>query len=112
MKLKNDDDVRIMFLILGQYSSKGLVKWDPSLVWLFEDILEILIQPRTYEIIFYLPHLFYVLDTITPMWNNVMHVHGLEANPEHLKGIWANPICLVRCSDVKENQNILCNLWK
>ena len=48
MKLQNDD-VRIMFSIFGQYSSKGLIELDTPLVTSFNDILECLIRPRIYE---------------------------------------------------------------
>jgi hypothetical protein len=48
MKLQNDD-VRIVFYISGQYSSKGLIELDISLVRSFYDIWESLIWPMTYK---------------------------------------------------------------
>ena len=49
MKLKNDDDVRTMFSIFEQYSTKGPIELDALLIRSFEDIRKSLIRPRTYE---------------------------------------------------------------
>jgi len=49
MKLKKDNDVRIMFLIFGQYNSKEPIELDASLVRSFEDFQKSLIRLRTYE---------------------------------------------------------------
>lgn len=48
MKLINDD-TRTIISTFGQYSSKGTIDLDASLVKSFEDIRENLILPRTYE---------------------------------------------------------------
>ncbi|AES99779.1 hypothetical protein MTR_5g084630 [Medicago truncatula] len=49
MKLGNEDDVRTMFSIFGQYNTKGLIELDASLVKSVEEIQKSLIQPRNYE---------------------------------------------------------------
>jgi len=49
MKLKNDDDMRSMFSIFGQYITKRLVELYTSLVWSVEQIQKSLIRPRNYE---------------------------------------------------------------
>ena len=49
MKLKNDDDMRTMFLIFGQYSTKGPIKLDASLVRSVEEIQKSLIWHRNYK---------------------------------------------------------------
>jgi hypothetical protein len=49
MKLANDDDVRTMFSIFGQHSTKGPIELDASLVRSAETILKSLIRPRNYE---------------------------------------------------------------
>jgi len=45
MKLQNDDDVRIIFFVIGQYSSKGLVELDATLTRFVHAIWESLIGP-------------------------------------------------------------------
>ena len=49
MKLMNDDDVRTMFLIFGQYNTRGPIEFDTSLVRSVEHIQQSLIRPRNYE---------------------------------------------------------------
>jgi len=49
MKLMNDDDVRTMYSIFGQYSSRGPIQLDASLVKFVEQIQKSLIRPRNYE---------------------------------------------------------------
>ena len=48
MKLINDDDVRTMFSIFGQYSTRRLIELDASLVKSVEQIQKSLIPPRNY----------------------------------------------------------------
>jgi len=43
MKLWNDDDMRTMFYVFGEYSSKGSIELDVSLVISFHDIIKNLI---------------------------------------------------------------------
>jgi len=45
----NDDDVRTKFSIFGQYSTRGSIKFDASLVRFVEQIQKILTRPRNYE---------------------------------------------------------------
>lgn len=47
MKLKKDNNVRIMFLIFGQYSSKEPIELDASMVRYFEDFQKSLIRLMT-----------------------------------------------------------------
>jgi len=49
IKFRNDDDVRRMLSIFGQYGSKGPIKMEASLIISFEDIVESLIRSRTCE---------------------------------------------------------------
>ncbi|KEH32285.1 hypothetical protein MTR_4g119680 [Medicago truncatula] len=49
MKLMNDDDVRTMFSIFGQYNTRGSIELDTSLVRSVEQIQKSLIRPRYYE---------------------------------------------------------------
>ena len=49
MKLKNDNDVRTMFSIFGQHSTRGPIELDASLVRSAEQILKSLSRPRNYE---------------------------------------------------------------
>jgi len=49
MKLTNDDDVRTMFSVFGQHSTRGPIELDASLVRSAEHILKSLIRPRNYE---------------------------------------------------------------
>ncbi|RHN72166.1 hypothetical protein MtrunA17_Chr2g0284721 [Medicago truncatula] len=49
MKLKNDDDVRTMFSVFGQQSTRGPIELDASLVKSAEQILKSLHQTRNYE---------------------------------------------------------------
>jgi hypothetical protein len=49
MKLMNEDKVRVMFSIFGQYSTRGPIELDASLVRSVYQILKNLIQPRDYE---------------------------------------------------------------
>jgi len=49
MKLMNDDDVRTMFSIIDQFSTRGLIEFDISLVRYVEHIQQSLIRPRNYE---------------------------------------------------------------
>jgi len=49
MKLMNDDDVRTMFSIFDQFSTRGLIEFDISLVRYVEHIQQSLIRPRNYE---------------------------------------------------------------
>ncbi|AES73875.1 hypothetical protein MTR_3g109740 [Medicago truncatula] len=48
MKLMNDDDLRTMFSIFGQFSTRGPIELDASLVRYVEHIRQSLIQPRNY----------------------------------------------------------------
>jgi len=49
MKLNNDDDVRTMFSIFGQYGTKGPIELDTLLVWYVEQIHKSLIRPINYK---------------------------------------------------------------
>jgi len=49
MKLMNDDNVRTMFSIFGQYNTRGSTELDASLVRFVEQIQKSLIRPRNYE---------------------------------------------------------------
>ena len=49
MKLTKDDDVRTMFSVFDQHSTRGPIEWDASLVRSAEQILKSLIRPRNYE---------------------------------------------------------------
>jgi len=49
MKLANDDDVRTMFSVFGQHSTRGPIELDASLVRSAEQILKSLIRPRNYK---------------------------------------------------------------
>jgi len=49
MKLTNNDDVRTMFSVFGQHSTRGPIKLDSSLVRSIEQILKSLNRPRNYE---------------------------------------------------------------
>jgi len=49
MKLTNDDDVRTMFSVFGQYSTRGPIELAASLVRYAEQIQKSLIRPRNYE---------------------------------------------------------------
>jgi len=49
MKLTNDDDVRTMFSVFGQHSTRGPIKLDASLVRSAEQIMKSLNRPRNYE---------------------------------------------------------------
>jgi len=46
MKLTNDDDVRTMFSVFGQHSTRGLIELDASLVRSAEQILKSLHRPK------------------------------------------------------------------
>ena len=45
----SDDDVRTMFSIFGQFSTRGPIELDASLVRSMEHIQQSLIRPRNYE---------------------------------------------------------------
>jgi len=45
----NDDDVRSLFSIFGQFSTRGPIELDASLVRYVEHIQQSLIRPRNYE---------------------------------------------------------------
>ena len=49
MKLMNDDDMRTMFSIFGQYNTRGMIELDASLVISVEQIQKSLIRHRNYE---------------------------------------------------------------
>jgi len=49
MMLMNDDDVRTMFSIFGQFSTRCPIKLDASLVRYVDHIRQSLIRPRNYE---------------------------------------------------------------
>jgi len=49
MKLTNDDDVRTMFSVFGQHSTRGPIELDASLVRSAEQILKSLHRPMNYE---------------------------------------------------------------
>jgi len=49
MKLMNDDDVRNMFSIFGQYNTRGSIELDASLGISVEHIKQSLIQSRNYK---------------------------------------------------------------
>ena len=49
MKLTNDGDVRTMFSVFGQHSTRGPIELDASLVRSVEQILKSLRRPRNYE---------------------------------------------------------------
>ena len=49
MKLTNDDDVRTMFSVIGQHSTRGPIELDASLVKSVDQILKSLHRPRNYE---------------------------------------------------------------
>jgi len=49
MMLMNDADVRTMFSIFGQFSTRGLIELDASLARFVEHIRQSLIRPRNYE---------------------------------------------------------------
>jgi len=49
MKLTNDDDVRTMFSVFAQHSTRGLIELDVSLVRSAEQILKSLHRPKNYE---------------------------------------------------------------
>ncbi|KEH41643.1 hypothetical protein MTR_1g053260 [Medicago truncatula] len=49
MKLKNDDDVRTMFYVFGQHSTRGPIELDASLVRSAEQILKSLHRTMNYE---------------------------------------------------------------
>ena len=49
MKLTNDDDVRTMFSVFGQHSTRGPIELDASLVRSAKQILKSLHRPRSYE---------------------------------------------------------------
>jgi hypothetical protein len=49
MKLMNNDDMRTMFLIFGQYNTKGSIELVASLVRYVEEIRKSLIRLRNYE---------------------------------------------------------------
>jgi len=49
MELMNDDEVRTMFSVFGQCSTKGPIELDASLVISVEQIQPSLIRPRNYE---------------------------------------------------------------
>jgi hypothetical protein len=49
MKLMNNDDVRTMFSIFGQYSTRGTIELDASLVISVEQIQKSLIRPKKSE---------------------------------------------------------------
>ena len=47
MKLTNDDDMRTMFSVFGQHSTRGPIELDASLVRSAEQILKSLHRPKT-----------------------------------------------------------------
>jgi hypothetical protein len=49
MKLTNNDDVRTMFSVFGQHSTRGPIELDDSLVRSGEQILKSLHRLRNYE---------------------------------------------------------------
>jgi len=49
MKLTNDDNMRTMFSIFGQHSTRGPIELDALLVRSTEQIVKFFIQPKTYE---------------------------------------------------------------
>jgi len=49
MKLTNNDDVRTMFSVFGQHSTRGPIELDALLVRSAEQILKSLHRPRNYE---------------------------------------------------------------
>jgi len=49
MKLTNDDDVRTMFSVFAQDSTRGPIELDASLVRSAEQILKSMHRPRNYE---------------------------------------------------------------
>ena len=49
MKRMNDDDVRTMFSIFGQYNTRASFELDASFVRYVEEIHKSLIWPRNYE---------------------------------------------------------------
>ncbi|KEH33197.1 hypothetical protein MTR_3g027265 [Medicago truncatula] len=49
MKLKNDDDMRTMFFVFGQHSTRGPIKLDASLVRSVEQILKSLHWTRNFR---------------------------------------------------------------
>jgi hypothetical protein len=49
MKLRNENDVRTMFSIFGQYNTKEPIELDISFVRFFEDIRKNLIWTLAYE---------------------------------------------------------------
>ncbi|AES77293.1 hypothetical protein MTR_7g008890 [Medicago truncatula] len=49
IKLMNDDDVRTMFSIFGQFNTRGPILLDASLVRSVEHIQQSLIRPTNYE---------------------------------------------------------------
>ena len=49
MKLTNEDDVRTMFSLSAQYSTRGPIELDASLVRSAEQILKSLHRSRNYE---------------------------------------------------------------
>lgn len=49
MKLTNDGDLRTMFAVFGQHTTRGPIELDASLVKSAEQILKSLHRPRNYE---------------------------------------------------------------
>jgi len=49
MKLTNNDDMRTMFSVFGQHSTRGPIQLDTSLVRSIEQILKSLNWPKNYE---------------------------------------------------------------
>ena len=49
MKFTNDNDVRTMFSVFGQHSTRGPIELDASLVRSAEHILKSLHRPRNYK---------------------------------------------------------------
>jgi len=49
MKLTNDDDVRTMFSVFGQHSTRGPIELNALLVRSVEQILKSLNRPKNYE---------------------------------------------------------------
>ena len=49
MKLANGDDVRTMFSVFGQHSTRGPIELNASLVRSVEQILKSLNRPKNYE---------------------------------------------------------------
>jgi len=49
MKLTNNDDVRTMFSVFGQHSTRGPIELDALLVRSAEEILKSLHGPKNYE---------------------------------------------------------------